>query len=85
MMWKCDAFYVRLHYPKLWAAVEIRMRVSATRVRIPNVTIVEASPAADFSYLCTSAACAAGRAWAKTTRGVHTAERKQQRESDRGQ
>lgn len=34
------AYYIRRRYPNYWAAVEIRIRVSATRFRIPDVTIV---------------------------------------------
>jgi len=29
-----------VHYPELWAAVEIRVQVSRTRFRVPDVTIV---------------------------------------------
>jgi Uma2 family endonuclease len=35
-----SAYSIRRRYPNYWAAVEIRTRVSATRFRIPDVTIV---------------------------------------------
>ena len=34
------AFYLRANYPTAWTGVEVRVQVSATRFRIPDITVV---------------------------------------------
>jgi Uma2 family endonuclease len=33
-------FYLLTHYPKFWAAVEVRVQVKSNRFRVPDVTLV---------------------------------------------
>jgi len=32
--------YLATHYPKFWAAVEVRVQVKSTRFRVPDITLV---------------------------------------------
>lgn len=34
-------FYLKSHYRKLWAGVEVRVQVKATRFRVPDVAVME--------------------------------------------
>src|SRR5437016_14073765 len=38
------AVYLANNYPALWAAVEVRVQVKATRFRIPDVTCMKTAP-----------------------------------------
>src|SRR5437879_715761 len=35
------ASYLKSHYRRLWAGVEVRVQVKATRFRVPDVTVME--------------------------------------------
>jgi len=37
----CAAYYLRSHYRKFWAGVEVRVQVKRTRFRVPDVTVME--------------------------------------------
>jgi Uma2 family endonuclease len=37
------AFYLLMHYPQFWAAVEVRVQVKSSRFRVPDVTLVAGS------------------------------------------